>query len=152
MEAKSNHRPLIIAVAVLALVALACTCSSFSFNLGGGGASYPNAFDGGDGYDTTLLETIQIGETREATLDSLLEAHNWQFQGTAGQTVTIRVNAIGDTDPRAKLIDPSGNVIAEDDDGGGGYDSLIVATLPVDGTYTVRVDVFTTGRYTITIE
>jgi hypothetical protein len=96
--------------------------------------------------------TLTIGgEPEAATLDSIFEAHDWTFDGEAGQSVTIDVMAQGDTDPRARLIDPSGDLLVEDDDGGDGYNARIVTTLPETGTYTVRVDVFTVGTYSIQI-
>jgi hypothetical protein len=120
--------------------------------LSGGGAGGNVVYDGGDGYNTTLVETIPLGQTQQSRLDDLFDAHNWQFEGTAGQSVTIRVDGVGDSDPQAKLIDPAGRVIAEDDDGGGGYNALIVTSLPSDGTYTVRIDMWTTGPYSIIVE
>jgi hypothetical protein len=119
--------------------------------MSGGGAG-GGVYDGGDGYNTTQVQTIPLGQTRQARLDDLFDAHNWQFEGTAGQPVTIRVDGLEDSDPHAKLIDPRGQVIAEDDDSGGGYNALIVTTLPSDGTYTVRIDMWTTGPYAITVE
>ena len=159
------NKPLIIGVVV---AVLACIClvvagvgvAAFVFfnsdgtvSGGGGGVVVaPNIdFSAIDGYQTTLERNISVGSNDSATLDSLSEAHNWIFTGTAGQQVTIRVNGRGDTDPRAKLIDSNGNIIAEDDDGGGGLNSLITATLPSDGTYIVRIDVFTGGTYNINI-
>jgi hypothetical protein len=120
--------------------------------LSGGGAGGNVVYDGGDGYNTTLVETIPLGQTQQSRLDDLFDAHNWQFEGTAGQSVTIRVDGVGDSNPQAKLIDPAGQVIAEDDDGGGGYNALIVTSLPSDGTYTVRIDMWTTGPYSIIVE
>jgi hypothetical protein len=143
-----HTRIAMIVIAALALAALACTCGSLA-GVGGG----PNEFDGGDGFDTTGGGTLTVGGgAQSATLNSLSEAHNWTFEGQAGQSVTIRANGQGDTDPRAKLIDPNGNVIAEDDDGGGGWNSLITATLPETGTYTVRIDVFTEGTYSVSVD
>ncbi len=154
MDKSRSMRHIAMLVAALALVTLACTCGPLAGLLpgGGGGGSVPNTLDGGDGLDTTGGGSLSVGSSAQGTLDSLFEAHNWTFQGQAGQTVTIRVNGAGDTDPRAKLLDANGNVLAEDDDGGGGWNSLIVATLPAAGAYTVRVDVFTGGTYTISIE
>lgn len=125
---------------------LSCICLFFVF------AVWVVSATGNDGFRTTLERNIEVGSSDSATLDSLISAHNWLFSGEAGQQVTIRVNGRGDTDPRAKLIDPNGNVIAEDDDGGSGLDSLILITLPSDGTYTVRVAVFVGGTYDISIE
>ncbi len=112
----------------------------------------PNMLDGGDGLATTGGGTIALGGSVTGTLGTLFEAHNWVFEGQAGQTVTIRVNAVGDTDPRVKLLDPSGSVIAEDDDSGGGLNARLTAVLPLGGTYTIRVDVYVPGEYTASLE
>lgn len=148
-----------IALVVLVLATAACTCSSITdlasgggISTGGGGGNYGDAPTGGDSYDTTYVGQISVGSSVTDNVPTLLEAHNWEFFGTAGQTVTIRADAIGDSDPRIKLIDPSGNVIAEDDDGGGGYSSLLTATLPSDGTYTIRVDMFSAGDFTLSVQ
>jgi ABC-type phosphate transport system substrate-binding protein len=151
-------RRLLIVVAVLALVTMACTCGSLT-NLipsgvtsgGGGGGNSSSTFDGGDGLSTVGGGSITVGGSQTSSLSSIFDANNWTFQGTAGQTVTIAVNGQGDCDPRVKLIDPSGNVIGEDDDSGGGYNALLTATLPSAGQYTIRVDVFTEGTYTVTL-
>lgn len=151
-------RKLMIVVAVLALGAAACTCGGFDLsNLSGGGGSGSGggsgacSFDGGDGLTTNCQGTLAVGGSATGNLDSLFEADNYTFTGSAGQSVTIRVNAIGDTDPRVKLIDPNGTVIAENDDTGSGYDSEVTATLPSDGTYAIRIDVFSSGDYEITL-
>ncbi len=143
-------RILMIAIAALALVVVACTCTSF-IPSGGGQSCGP---DGGDGYSTTGCYSISVGSSGTGTLSSLFEAHNWSMQGTSGQTITVRASGQGDCDPRVKLIDSSGNVLAEDDDSGGGAngrDALFSTTLPADGTYYLRVDVFQTGTYTLTV-
>ncbi len=71
----------------------------------------------------------------------------YPFQGRAGQQVVIRVNAqAGSTlDPVAALLGPDGAVIAEGDDYEGGLNPRFVAALPVDGTYTVRVNGYLSG-------
>ncbi len=145
-----NRRALMIVVAVLALGALACSCGGLGNLVPSGGGS--STFDGGDGLDTTGGGTISVGGSANGTLNSIFEAHNWTFEGAAGQTVTISVVGQGDCDPRTKLIDPQGNVLAEDDDSGGGYNSYISYTLPSAGRYTIRVDVYTTGSYTVTLQ
>lgn len=118
---------------------------------GNNGLGGPN-YDGGDGFDTTYVGSLQVGESVVDSIPTLFEAHNWQFEGSAGQTVTIRADVIGDSDPRIKLIDPNGTVIGEDDDGGGDYSSLLTVTLPVDGMYTIRVDMWTEGEFTLSIQ
>jgi hypothetical protein len=139
-----------IALAALALVVLACTCSS----LVPSGAAVACGPDGGDGFTTTGCYSITAGSSGTGTLNSLAEAHNWTFQGTSGQTITVLASGQGDCDPRVKLIDSSGNVLAEDDDSGGGVngrDATFTATLPADGTYYLRVDIFVVGTYTLSV-
>ena len=142
-----------VALAALMLAALACTCSLGNLTqMGGGSGGAPNTFDGGDGFDTTGGGTLTVGGgSGSGQLNSLIEAHNWTFEGVSGQTVTINVYGQGGTDPRATLLDPRGSVLTQDDDGGNNYDSLIYYTLPETGTYTIRIDVYTTGPYTVSV-
>ncbi len=112
-------------------------------------------FTGGDDYDTTLVERIALGETRTATLGEgeLFHAHNWLFEGHAGQAVTISVTGIGGADPSAKLIDPGGNVLSRQQDvDASNVNVVITYTLPMDGIYTIRVDVWVPGDYTVSIQ
>jgi hypothetical protein len=99
--------------------------------------------------------TLAVGEQVSDTLDGLFVAHDWNFVGTAGQRVTISCDAAGDaaTDPVIELISSDGRVLGKDDDGGGGKRALLNAiTLPGDGTYTVRVTVWSTGDYNLRVE
>ncbi len=66
----------------------------------------------------------------------------YPFQGQAGQRVEIRVNAIlgSDLDPVVALIAPDGTVIDEADDTNGSLNPILIAELPQDGTYQVRVN------------
>jgi hypothetical protein len=147
---RSTFRAGVSLFVVLALAATACVCTSLSSLVPStGGIS--GQYDAGDGLDTTKVDTISVGESKSDSLGGIFEAHNYTFEGTAGQTVTITATAVGDTDPRVYLIDPSGNKIAEDDDGGGGYNASLTFTLPSTGTYTIRVDVFTAGDFTLTL-
>jgi hypothetical protein len=139
----------ICAVVVGLLVVMSGGMPSINAILSGGAEP---VYDGGDGLSTTLVQTIDLGQTQQARLDDVFDAHNWQFDGSAGQSVTIQVNSLEGSDPQAKLIDPRGQVIAQDDDNGGGHDALIVTTLPSDGVYTVRVDMWTIGPYSISVE
>lgn len=71
----------------------------------------------------------------------------YPFQGTAGQQVEISV--IGEVgtgfDPVAALIGPDGAIIAEGDDSENSLNPYFIARLPVDGTYTVRVNGYLKG-------
>jgi hypothetical protein len=119
----------------------------------GGSASVSGAVDGGDGYNTSRVDVIRVGETVSGVIDWVGDAHNWEFTGTAGQTVTVQVDGDGRSDPRLRLIGPNGVVVAENDDGGGGFNALIRGfKLPSAGTYTIRIDMWTAGAYTLTLQ
>jgi hypothetical protein len=163
MNASQKHRsPHLIVIAALTLVALACTCGSWSGLTPGAATASgivtpetpPDApiYDGGDGYQTSAVYTLEIGGIGSDTLDTLSEAHNWLFEGQEGQTVNITVSGQGISDPRARLLDPQGNVIAEDDDSGEGLDAFISHTLAESGLYTIRIDVFQVGPYSISLD
>ncbi len=110
------------------------------------------SYDGGDGLRTARLEPIDLGQIAHGEIEGLQQADNWLIEGRAGQAIAVQVIGKDDCDPRARLIDPQGVVIAEDDDGGGRTSALITASLPVTGTYTVRVDGFVAGQYTILVQ
>ncbi|MGF1504139.1 MAG: hypothetical protein ACFB51_03230 [Anaerolineae bacterium] len=114
------------------------------------GCAAPNPFP--DGYETTLDRSIQIGEGNGDTLDVLFTAHNWRFQGDAGQTVRILVRSDGVSDPRFTLYDADLGVIAADDDGGEGLNAEATVTLPTSGEYILRVDMNAPGRYSLRID
>jgi hypothetical protein len=82
------------------------------------------------------------------------------FNASAGQTVAITMTA-GFFDTRVLLVDPTGAIIGNDDNGNGSTDSRIPAnsgfiTLPVSGTYTIFatsavVGLVSGGPYALTL-
>jgi thiol-disulfide isomerase/thioredoxin len=91
---------------------------------------------------------------------------NWkavyQFEGRAGQTVTldmIRADAFGLFDPYLVLFGPDRDRLAENDDGNDAMrpDARLTFTLPTDGIYTViatrllEADGLDEGDYTLTL-
>lgn len=107
-------------------------------------------FDGGDGYGTEFVREIQPGSPQTATITDVFSAQNFVFQGQSGQQVTIASVGTDGTDTRIKLIDPNGNVFREEDDTND-LDPQITATLNATGWWTIRVDAFSTGDYTLTL-
>jgi hypothetical protein len=83
--------------------------------------------------------------------------HIWGFDGQAGQQVTITMRGEGGLDAYLGIIDPNNEVIAEDDDSGGGSDAQISLRLPENGTYVIvatrnGIDAgTTTGDYTLEV-
>ncbi len=136
----------------LACVALWLSIAACNLPLGTGRISRD---DGGDGLQTVGGGSIEAGSQQTGEINSLFEAHNWSFRGEEGQVVTIWAKGEGAANPRIKLIDPDGTVIARDNDGGGGprgTDASITATLPGNGRYTIRVDMFEIGGYALILE
>jgi hypothetical protein len=68
--------------------------------------------------------------------------HAYYFDGTSGQTIQIDVfaDSLGsEVDPIVYLFDSNGIFLFSDDDGGTGYDSQLIYTLPASGRYYVIV-------------
>ena len=83
---------------------------------------------------------IHPGETVEGTL-SLGSREVWTFDAQKGQYVTIWLDAVAsdDLDTYLELYDEGGVVVAENDDGGAGTNSLIFDfRIDVSGTYCVH--------------
>jgi len=89
------------------------------------------------------------------TLDDGSHYDLWQFNGEAGQQVTLTVRSDA-FDSYAMLVrgmsmNPD-NVLTQDDDGAGGLDSRITYTLPETGTYSLVVNSYgagATGAYQV---
>jgi Putative binding domain, N-terminal/Calx-beta domain len=117
------------------------------------------------------LAPIAFGETKAGTLGTgdctnSIDLDNtfvdlYTFNGTAGQQISVTMtsssgNAI---DPYLYLLLPNGELIAEDDNGGGGSVAHIptvgdFARLPVSGTYTIVANTVATsqsGNYNLTL-
>lgn len=142
-----------LAALLLILAALLAACSSEPPVVTEG---TPNELDGGDGLTTTGGGTMTFGASAERILDSSSQAHNWAFEGSTGQGVTIIVEGIEGGDPRLHLLNPDGEVIADADDTGAdeGYqdtDAYLRTILPEAGTYTIRVDMYVPGMYRLTL-
>jgi len=147
----------VILVCVLCALVLAIGLQRTVNNLPGllSGGGLPAIGGGGnasDNYDTTLEQNTWVGGTGSGRIGSLSEAHNWYFSGQAGQTVQITVTGDGSSDPQFKLIAPSGSLVGSDDDSGGNSGAYLSVTLPETGTYTVRIDMWTPGGYTLYIQ
>jgi hypothetical protein len=93
-------------------------------------------------------------ETGDQTMADGTFADIWQFQGNAGQTVTIDVRS-DEFDTYMQLLDASGNKLGEDDDSGGNLNSRLTQTLPATGAYQIVVNNSgqskRVGNYTVSI-
>ena len=76
----------------------------------------------------------------------------WRFRGEAGQTVIVKASSDG-FDTGVELWSMQGDELGWGGDAGGGSGSRLVATLPHDGEYRVRVNVdgAESGRYALAL-
>ncbi len=98
--------------------------------------------------DVNQRGSIEYGQTVRATVDTF-DDDAWTFQGSAGDRVTIQVNATDNRlDPEVYLLNASNQQLGYDDDGGStANNSELVVTLPANGTHTIRVSAFGQGDY-----
>ncbi|MGH9843863.1 MAG: immunoglobulin domain-containing protein, partial [Blastocatellia bacterium] len=129
----------------------------------GGTGAYALRLRGAEGACTTIapIEIAQSVTGQLSTTDCRLSIDNsfvdfYSFSGTAGQQIAINLNSSA-FNAFLLLYDPDGNLIASDDNGGGGTNARIPAgsgffTLPATGTYLVGANSFAagqTGAYTL---
>jgi len=165
MEKRTRY--VMVAGAALMMALAACLCapdtdavfdqiiedleeeSGTTFEDSGGGFTEDGEW--GDGLNTTQTNTISVGDSQTVTLDGFFDAHNWELTLNSGDSVVVRADAIGDSDPRMKVYAPNGELLDENDDTNGlGAEISIISG--GGGTYTIRIDMLTTGDYTISVQ
>jgi hypothetical protein len=113
----------------------------------------------------TAQQTIRAGQTvngrleaSDATLDDGSHYEIWNYRGRAGERVTITLRS-SDFDAYLAFGRMSGGECQgdcdTDDDGAGGTDARVVATLREDGVYQIRANTLSdgeTGSYTLSVE
>lgn len=116
--------------------------------------------ESGLGGSVEFAVTILPGEPVRGRITDLRDVQFYRFDGRQGDVVTIRMSRMGgDIDPLIALADVTGRELVEDDDTGGGQNSLIQDfRLPADGTYLIlatryqRAEGTTTGDYELMLE
>lgn len=105
--------------------------------------------------------TLQYGDTALGTISTGQLFQQYRFSGQAGDRITITMDVVaGDLDPLLLLGDAELNLIAEDDDGGGGFNARLVVVLPADGEYVIEATRYgqdteagqSTGDYQLTLQ
>lgn len=79
----------------------------------------------------------------------------YPFYAQAGTQIQIQVIALSGTafDPVAALLAPDGSIIAQGDDSQGDLNPRFTATLPADGSYSVRVNGYlSSGAFLLLVE
>ncbi len=87
------------------------------------------------------------------TVDDIISPQqplDYPVQGTAGERLLIEVEAAPGSglDTVVELLNEAGEVVASDDDSGGGLNPELLANIPADGLYQVRVQVYNDGNNT----
>lgn len=102
----------------------------------------------GDSLDRDLSMADGLSRLQSGAL-----ADDYNFTGGVGDIAVIDLSS-GEFDTYLYLYDPSGELVADNDDYGDGSNSFIVYVLPEAGTYTVEVSSYAeneTGQYRITL-
>lgn len=126
------------------------------------GATYAAVTEGATdaGAGTTTNRTITVGDSFSGNLSTAGDRDGVRIYLEAGQTYQFAVQ--GSTSGGGTLIDSylrlynaSGTLIAQDDDGGPGYESLLSFTATTSGYYYIEVGEYgdnATGSYRLTTE
>ena len=100
------------------------------------------------------VRPIEISQTVEDSLEANTSAA-YTFSGEAGDVLTISMSS-PDFDTYIALNDSTGLSLVENDDSGGGTDSMIGPyTLPYSGQYQINIRSYsadTSGNYTLSLE
>jgi len=100
---------------------------------------------------------ISVGTPMKGTITADSYFHIYEYQGTADEQITITMTGGGGLDSYLGILDPSDEVIAEDDDSAGGLDAQISIRLPESGSFLIiatrsGIDEGTTvGPYSLTL-
>ncbi|MFP3853060.1 MAG: PPC domain-containing protein [Anaerolineales bacterium] len=138
------------------------TVASVAFPMIMGAVSMPSMVTTSNNVEFTASQSevnsrgpISPGSQIQGRIEDLFGVDEYTLSASAGQTVSIfcEPGAGSDADPRLKVIDPNGRVVAEDDDSGGGFGAAIEKlTLPSAGVYRIQVDMWQTGAYRLQVQ
>ena len=98
--------------------------------------------------------TMRVGDTFSGNRSALYDDDWVEITLVAGQRYDISLVGGSLSDPLVRLYDSNGFYIAENDDGGGGLNSLLSYTASTTGTYYISAGAFyetTTGSYTLSV-
>lgn len=94
-------------------------------------------------WQETITGRLSAASARHPGDDSLMEEHSLEARG--GQALLLSMTST-ELDAYLEVLDSRGDVIASNDDSGGGTDALLVIYLPDAGTYTIRANTFAAGE------
>lgn len=92
--------------------------------------------------DPSKAPAVALPATLNGTIDKPGEVDHFRFEAKAGQSLVFETLARGlgsGLNGMLTLLDDSGRVVAEALNSEGGLDPLLIASIPRDGSYTLRV-------------
>lgn len=104
---------------------------------------------------------LQVGDATNSAITSVLPTRSFQFTGQEGQRIRFRMDAAPgegeELDPFVEVSSQDGAFVARNDDSpepAAGLNSLLITTLPADGTYTVTATTTSpaTGRFLLSVD
>ena len=124
-------------LALLVPAALLAGCDSATFNDNNIGCDRVHSFSLGNSASGTL-------DTGDCVLTDGSAVELYRFRINDFRTVYVSASS-NNVDPYVEILDQSGNVIAEEDNGGSGYSEL--TTDLSSGTYYIAVTTYQPGDY-----
>ena len=109
----------------------------------------------GGNADLSTGDTVEGEITQDSPRDPIYDdlAESYTFQASDGDTISISQTSEA-IDTYIVITDGDGNQVAENDDGGSGFNSQLTMTAPSDGTYTIWAGSFSgeaTGSFTLSL-
>lgn len=107
--------------------------------------------------NTTTAASITVGGSLTSRLDTIGDTDWIRIELAAGDEISISLFGSGAdalTDPLVRLYNSNGIQIAENDDGGSGYNSLLRYVVQTSGTYYIEADAWNkqfAGQYTLEV-
>ncbi len=92
-------------------------------------------------YEWVAMGAIAYGEQHEANIEEGKYVHSWDFEGVAGDVVTIILSPLtSGADLQLALIDPDGEFLFDLDEGANDeIETILSYELPSTGTYSIAV-------------
>lgn len=98
-------------------------------------------------WDVSTTGSLGFGDDQHPEDQTWMDVYS--VEATVGQSLIVEMISI-DFDAYIEVVDPAGEVIAQNDDQGGGFNALLVVLLEQSGTYQIRANAYSDpseGRY-----
>ncbi|MEO8612780.1 MAG: pre-peptidase C-terminal domain-containing protein [Chloroflexota bacterium] len=173
--AKKGNSPILVILAVIGVIALLVCGVCFVITLQGANmvgqvmstvvssiTSMPGSFPQ-ELSDISNLQSngnINKGDTVSGQMNDPFGAEGYKFSGETGQNITITVSSkdksflpgVGLYDPSGKLVDKDSIFSSAGNSSASNQNATVTVRLPSSGTYTIVVQGFLQGKFTLTLQ